>query len=174
MGVRPLLSELKCVILQHFIQVFRLRLWYKGKSLIKFNTGGGSSGGAERHPLTSTGVLHYQVQSLLCLYDLKELHWRWRQRESDTGGGAEVRDNGAIRAAGVVDGGGLTYVGVIQQLHDPHLPEELQHNKRGAAGRQTRRASFSFARQEVNEPTFDVAESVHFLFVGEGTGGKTN
>lgn len=93
----------------------------------------------------------------------------------ETGGGAEVRDNRAIRAAGVVDGGGLTYVGVVQQLHDPHLPEELEHNnRRGAAGRQTRRASFSFARQEVNEPTFDVAESVHFLFVGEGTGGKTN
>lgn len=41
------------------------------------------------------------------------------------GGGQKLRGNRAIRAAGVVDGGGLTYVGVIQQLHDPHLPEEL-------------------------------------------------
>lgn len=37
---------------------------------------------SQRHALTSTGVLHYQVQSLLCLYHLKELDCRWREREA--------------------------------------------------------------------------------------------
>lgn len=42
------------------------------------------------HALTSTSVLHYQVQSLLCLYHLKELDWRWRENSKWIGGGDKV------------------------------------------------------------------------------------
>lgn len=37
---------------------------------------------SEGHTLTSTGVLHYQVQSLLCLYYLKELDCRRRGKST--------------------------------------------------------------------------------------------
>lgn len=50
------------------------------------------------------------------------------------GGGQKLRDRRAVRAAGVADGGGLTYVGVVQQLHDPHLPEELQQQQQRGVG----------------------------------------
>lgn len=46
-----------------------------------------TSGGmiSQGHKLTSTGILYYQVQSLLCLYYLEELDWRWRERGKDNG-----------------------------------------------------------------------------------------
>lgn len=97
--------------------------------------------------LTSTCILHYQVQSLLCLYDLEELDWRrrkrgkdremrWRGRSKVVGDGARKKQKRIIIICleyitnvwfSVSDdiAATLTYVGVIQHLHDPHLTEEL-------------------------------------------------
>lgn len=54
-----------------------------------------------KHTLTSTCVLHYQIQSLLCLYYLKELDWRCREAKRVDGGGVgDVNGDGAMREGG--------------------------------------------------------------------------
>lgn len=84
----------------------------------------------------------------------------------------------------------FTYVGVTQQLHDPHLPEELHKNKQtshtGCGVKHVERVHVlrlfftqrplrvTFPDERDREWTFEVTESVHFLFVGEVSGGEAN
>lgn len=54
--------------------IFFLYLW----SITEWQLLGGII--SQWHALTSTSVLHYQVQSLLCFYHLKELDCRWKEK----------------------------------------------------------------------------------------------
>lgn len=95
-------------------------------------------------PLTPAGVLHDEVKRLLRLDHLKELHCK-RGKAGLEGGGAGwgppqgwgtapgTPPRGGERGAQESQhaAGGLTYVGVVQDFHYSHFPEELRGGGQG-------------------------------------------